>query len=138
MTQSRQFNGSCVTTPTAKKNYRKLTNRLQNLGLTLIFQTALIFKGFAMRPTVTRAPAASASTAFAADTPTRPAIVQTVADATAITQNLLGLPFDMLRAQYARAVQLGLIERSMLRGRDFSRTVGAIEQLTLGPWARHV
>lgn len=91
-----------------------------------------------MRPTVTRAPAASASTAFAADTPTRPAIVQTVADATAITQNLLGLPFDMLRAQYARAVQLGLIERSMLRGRDFSRTVGAIEQLTLGPWARHV
>jgi hypothetical protein len=89
-----------------------------------------------MRPSVTPATAAPASTAFAADTSNR--LVQTVADATAITQNLLGLPFDMLRAQYARAVQLGLIERSMLRGRDFSRTVGAIEQLTLGPWARHV
>lgn len=91
-----------------------------------------------MRPTVTPATAAPASTAFAADASNRPTLVQSVADATAITQNLLGLPFDMLRAQYARAVQLGLIERSMLRGRDFSRTVGAIEQLTLGPWARHV
>jgi hypothetical protein len=52
--------------------------------------------------------------------------------------DILGLPFDMARAQYARAVQVGLIERSMLASRDFSRTVGAMEQLTLGPWARHV
>jgi hypothetical protein len=91
-----------------------------------------------MRTTMTPATAAPASAAFAADTSNHPAFVQTVTDATAITQNLLGLPFDVVRAQYARAVQLGLIERSMLRGRDFSRTVGALEQLTLGPWARHV
>ena len=52
--------------------------------------------------------------------------------------NLLGLPFDIVRAQYARAVQLGLIERSMLGSRDFSRTLEALEQLSLGPWARHV
>lgn len=91
-----------------------------------------------MRTTVTPATAAPASAALAPDASNSPALVQTVVNATAITQNLLGLPFDMLRAQYARAVQLGLIERSMLRGRDFSRTVGALEQLTLGPWARHV
>jgi hypothetical protein len=52
--------------------------------------------------------------------------------------DVLGLPFDIARAQYARAVQIGLIERSMLASREFSRTVGAWEQLTLGPWARHV
>jgi hypothetical protein len=55
-----------------------------------------------------------------------------------LTMDILGLPFDMARAQYARAVQVGLVERSMLASRDFSRTVGALEQLTLGPWARHV
>ena len=55
-----------------------------------------------------------------------------------LTMDILGLPFDMARAQYARAVQVGLVERSMLASRDFSLTVGALEQLTLGPWARHV
>jgi len=57
---------------------------------------------------------------------------------TGIAMDVMGLPFDIARAQYARAVQLGLIERSMLASRDFSRTLGAIEQLALGPWARHV
>ncbi len=57
---------------------------------------------------------------------------------TGLTMDVLGLPFDVARAQYARAVQVGLVERSMLASRDFSRTVGALEQLTLGPWARHV
>jgi hypothetical protein len=52
--------------------------------------------------------------------------------------DVLGLPFDVARAQYARAVQLGLIERSMLASRDFSRALGSLEKLTLGPWARHV
>jgi hypothetical protein len=58
--------------------------------------------------------------------------------ATGIAMDVLGLPFDIARAQYARAVQLGLVERSMLASRDFSRTLGAVEQLVLGPWARHV
>jgi len=69
---------------------------------------------------------------------TQPPIVDSVAKVAGITMDVLGLPFDVARAQYARAVQLGLIERSMLASRDFSRTVGALEQLTLGPWARHV
>jgi hypothetical protein len=58
--------------------------------------------------------------------------------ATGIAMDVLGLPFDIARAQYARAVQLGLVERSMLASRDFARTLSAMEQLLLGPWARHV
>jgi hypothetical protein len=61
-----------------------------------------------------------------------------VSEVAGLAMDVLGLPFDIARAQYARAVQVGLIERSMLASRDFSRTVGAWEQLTLGPWARHV
>ncbi len=61
-----------------------------------------------------------------------------VDEAARLTMDILGLPFDVARAQYARAVQVGLIQRSMLASRDFSRTVGALEQITLGPWARHV
>lgn len=61
-----------------------------------------------------------------------------VSEAAGLAMDVLGLPFDIARAQYARAVQIGLIERSMLASREFSRTVGAWEQLTLGPWARHV
>lgn len=67
-----------------------------------------------------------------------PMIAKSVTDTAAITMNLLGLPFDIAREQYARAVQLGLIERSLLGSRDFSRTVQALERLTLGPWARNV
>ena len=57
---------------------------------------------------------------------------------TELAMDVMALPFDVARAQYARAVQLGLVERSMLASRDFARTLGAIERLTLGPWARHV
>lgn len=57
---------------------------------------------------------------------------------TGLAMDVLGLPFDVARAQYARAVQLGLVQRSMLASRDFARTMGALEQLALGPWARHV
>jgi hypothetical protein len=48
----------------------------------------------------------------------------------------LALPFDALRAQYVRAVTIGLIEPSMLAQRDFERALGATERLVLGPWAR--
>ena len=50
----------------------------------------------------------------------------------------LALPFDAVRAQYGRAVQVGLIERSMLGGRDFERALGSLEKLILGPWARRL
>jgi len=83
-------------------------------------------------------PKTSESTGFACDSTAQPAVVNSVAQVAGITMDVLGLPFDVARAQYARAVQVGLLERSMLASRDFSRAVGALEQLTLGPWARHV
>lgn len=48
------------------------------------------------------------------------------------------LPFDTARSLYARAVQAGLIERSLLANAEFERALGALERLTLGPWARRV
>lgn len=73
------------------------------------------------------------------ETTTSPlSLTANISTATSIAMNVLGLPFDIARAQYARAVQLGLLERSMLASRDFARTLGAIEQMTLGPWARRV
>jgi hypothetical protein len=54
------------------------------------------------------------------------------------TSNLLTLPFDALRYQYGAAVSLGLVERSMLAGRDFERSVRALEHLSLGVLARRV
>ena len=65
-------------------------------------------------------------------------IADSMLDATGIALNVLGLPFDVARAQYACAVQLGLVERSMLASRDFTRALSAMERLALGPWARHV
>jgi len=46
--------------------------------------------------------------------------------------------FDLARAQYAVAVQAGLIERSLLASGAFERRLGLLERLTLGPWARRV
>jgi hypothetical protein len=86
-------------------------------------------KGFAMQPVISP---------VAFDTRASADMTRQVSQATGLAMDILGLPFDLARAQYARAVQVGLIERSMLASRDFSRTVGALEQLTLGPWARHV
>jgi hypothetical protein len=48
------------------------------------------------------------------------------------------LPFDVLRAHYARSVQLGLVGQSMLRSASIARGISGLERLTLGPWARHV
>ena len=50
----------------------------------------------------------------------------------------LCLPFDLVRAQYACAVQAGFVERSMLAGSRFENDLGLLERLILGPWARHV
>jgi hypothetical protein len=51
---------------------------------------------------------------------------------------LKGLPFDMAREHYAKAVQVGLIERSMLHWAKFERHMDLLEKMTLGPWARRV
>jgi len=48
------------------------------------------------------------------------------------------LPFDLARQQYAAAVQVGLIKRSMLAWAKFERDIDLLEKLTLGPWARRV
>lgn len=48
------------------------------------------------------------------------------------------LPFDMAREQYAKAVQFGLIERSLLGWAKFERQIDLLEKMTLGPWARRV
>lgn len=50
--------------------------------------------------------------------------------------DLLALPFDVAREQYAKAVKVGLIERSLLASANFGRMMSALEKLTLGPWAR--
>jgi hypothetical protein len=48
------------------------------------------------------------------------------------------MPFDMVREQYAKAVQAGLIRRSMLDWAKFEQQVHLLEQITLGPLARRV
>ena len=52
--------------------------------------------------------------------------------------NGIAVTLDLARAQYAGAVQAGLIERSLLASAAFERQLGLLERLTLGPWARTV
>ena len=61
-----------------------------------------------------------------------------VGRATKATMDVLALPFDAMRFAYARAVNAGRLPRSMLANRDFERSLGALERLTLGLWARRV
>lgn len=49
-----------------------------------------------------------------------------------------GLPFDVAREQYAKAVQFGFIQRSMLASAKFAQQIDLLEKMTLGPWARRV
>lgn len=48
------------------------------------------------------------------------------------------MPFDLLRAQHAQAIQAGLLANSILESREFERRVDALEHLCLGPFARSV
>lgn len=50
----------------------------------------------------------------------------------------LALPFDTLRSLYARGVQVGFIERSLLKNAEFERALCVLERLALGPVARRV
>jgi hypothetical protein len=61
---------------------------------------------------------------------------QSLATLAKIQSDVLALPFDVARENYARAVRAGLIERSLLASARFGRTLNALEKLTLGPWAR--
>lgn len=53
-------------------------------------------------------------------------------------KQLMSLPFDNARAQYAHAVRTGLLARSLLASARFERSVDALERLTYGPFARPV
>jgi hypothetical protein len=54
------------------------------------------------------------------------------------TTSVLVLPFDIARELYSKAVQVGVLQNSMLASRDFSQALSALEKSTLGPWARRV
>ena len=68
--------------------------------------------------------------------PDDPNPAQTAAAVARFVMQALALPFDTTRSLYALAAQVGLVERSMLRHREFERALGAIERLSLGLWAR--
>ncbi|MGA8009444.1 MAG: hypothetical protein WCA24_08660 [Thiomonas sp.] len=53
-----------------------------------------------------------------------------------MTKDLLRMPFDVMREQYASAVRAGVIERSLLGAARFERKVASLEQTVLGSWAR--
>ena len=50
--------------------------------------------------------------------------------------DLLAVPFDAMRSQYAASVRAGLLERSMLQGREVERAIRSLETWALGPFAR--
>lgn len=50
--------------------------------------------------------------------------------------DVLSLPFDVAREQYAKSVRAGLVERSLIASARFEHTISALERLTLGCMAR--
>jgi hypothetical protein len=67
-----------------------------------------------------------------------PAVAHVASATTQFGLGVLRSPFDTVRTQYARAVQAGLVERSILASRDLELALGALEGLALGPLARRV
>ena len=65
-------------------------------------------------------------------------IAPVVTAAATNASSLLAIPFDLTSEAYAWAVQVGLIERSMLASANFASNLSVLEKLTLGPWARCV
>ncbi|QDL52778.1 hypothetical protein [Rhodoferax aquaticus] len=51
---------------------------------------------------------------------------------------LVALPFEIARAQYANAVQCGLLPQSLRAAARYAQSLDALEKLTLGPLARRV
>jgi hypothetical protein len=56
----------------------------------------------------------------------------------ATSARFLALPFDTMRAQYAAAVDAGIVERSLIASGRFERMLGMLERFLLGPLARRV
>jgi hypothetical protein len=48
----------------------------------------------------------------------------------------LAAPFDALRFQYASAVMVGVVQRSLLASGKLERALDTLEKLMLGPLAR--
>ena len=65
-----------------------------------------------------------------------PPYLQALARAQDATRTCLGAPFDAMRAQYASAVQAGLVPRSLLASAQLERSLDSLEKLCLGPLAR--
>ena len=59
-----------------------------------------------------------------------------MADMARVSSEVLALPFDMAREQYAKSVRAGLVERSMIASARFERALSALEVFTLGCMAR--
>jgi hypothetical protein len=74
----------------------------------------------------------------AADSKQSTSISRVAADLGRVGQRILCFPFDVAREGYAKSVQVGLVEESMLDGAKFERNLASIELLVLGPWARRV
>jgi hypothetical protein len=65
-------------------------------------------------------------------------LAKAAADVGRTSELAFGLPFDVARETYAKAVRLGLIEDSMLGEARFEQHLCTMEKLFLGPWARRV
>jgi hypothetical protein len=61
---------------------------------------------------------------------------KTMADMARVGSEVLALPFDMAREQYAKSVRAGWVERSLIASARFEHAVSALEQFTLGCLAR--
>ena len=59
-----------------------------------------------------------------------------MAEMARVGSEVLALPFDMAREQYAKSVRAGLVERSMIASARFERALSAMELFTLGVMAR--
>lgn len=59
-----------------------------------------------------------------------------MAEMARVGSEVLSLPFDMAREQYAKSVRAGLVERSMIASARFERALSAVELFTLGAMAR--
>jgi hypothetical protein len=62
-----------------------------------------------------------------------PAVLKSM---TRLGSDMLALPFDVAREQYAKSVRAGLVERSLIASARFEHTISALERLTLGCMAR--
>ena len=63
-------------------------------------------------------------------------VPKVMAELTRIGSDVLALPFDMAREQYAKSVRAGLVERSMIASAKFEQALSALERFALGGMAR--